>query len=97
MIQLIRYRVTNSDVEAVQPTSPYEPLKNVKIKRQSNHPIRGKPLSFDESSNKAFETLPQKVALDAYKLDPTLEKILNRGKCSKIEKIKNNLDGNAIL
>ena len=86
MILLFRYRVTNSDVEAVQPTSPYEPLKNVRIRRQANNPIRGKPLSFDESSNKAFETLPQKVPLDAYKLDPTLERILNRGKNSTIEK-----------
>ena len=75
------YRVTNADVESVQPIAPYEPPKKVVNKkfgvRQSVIP--GKPPSLDESSKTVIEALPQKVGLDQYKLDPILEKILNHG------------------
>ena len=75
------HRVTNADVESVQPIAPYEPPKKVVNKkfgvRQSVIP--GKPPSLDESSKTVIENLPQKVGLDQYKLDPILEKILNHG------------------
>ena len=75
------YRVTNADVESVQPIAPYEPPKKVVNKKFGVRQavIPGKPLSLDESSKMVFEALPQKVGLDQYKLDPLLEKILNHG------------------
>ena len=75
------YRVTNADVESVQPIAPYEPPKKVVDKKFGVRQavIPGKPLSLDESSKTVFEALPQKVGLDQYKLDPILEKILNHG------------------
>ena len=75
------HRVTNADVESVQPIAPYEPPKKVVNKKFGVRQavIPGKPLSLDESSRMVFETLPQKVGLDQYKLDPLLEKILNHG------------------
>ena len=75
------YRVTNSDVESVQPTAQYEPPKPHRNRKMGGHTsvIPGKPLSSEGFSNKAFETLPQKVPLEIYKFDPLLEKILSHG------------------
>ena len=79
-------RVTNSDVESVQPTAQYEPPTQVRNKKFGVHQsvIPGKLLSSEQFTNKVVENLPQKVPLEAYKLDPMLEKILSHGMYSSI-------------
>ena len=78
---MLLYRVTNADVESAKPVAPYEPPKKIPSKKFGTHKavIPGKPPSLEELFKRAFEALPQKVALNQYKLDPMLEKILYHG------------------